>query len=238
MITYVDSIFGELLEALEETGLEEETAIFVFSDHGDWAGDYGLVEKRHSGMDDTLTRVPLIAKIPDGEAGHTVSECVQLHDITPTVLELADIEPEHSLFAQSLVPQLQGKSGDPDRAVFTEGGYDLPQDKFCFEGRPDVHSSLMEESHIYYPKVMLQQENPETVCRSTSIRTQDYRLIIRSKQINELYDLKEDPEELNNVYQNPDYEAVKNRLEKRMLNWYLQTSDAPAWQNHPRGFSD
>ena len=236
MISYVDSIYGELIDALEETGLDEETAIFVFSDHGDWAGDYGLVEKWPSGMDDTLTRVPLIAKVPGAASGHVVEECVALHDIMPTVLDLAGIEPEHSIFAQSLVDQLEGADGDPERAVFTEGGYDHPQDDWCFEGRESVHTSLLNEEHIYYPKVKLQLDNPETVCRSTMIRTSSYKLIYRTKQINELYDLKQDPEELNNVYQDPEYENVRQELEKRMLEWYLETSDAPEWHNHPRGF--
>ncbi|MFW6308807.1 MAG: sulfatase-like hydrolase/transferase [bacterium] len=238
MISYVDSIYGELMDTLEETGLDEETAIFVFSDHGDWAGDYGLVEKWPSGMDDTLTRVPLIINVPGNARGHVVEECVALHDIMPTVMDLAGIEPEHSIFAQSLVDQLKGKKGDPKRAVFTEGGYDHPQDEWCFEGRESVQTSLLDEEHIYYPKVKLQQDEPETVCRSTMIRTTSHKLIYRTKQINELYDLEKDPEELNNVYQNPEYEDIKNKLEKRMLEWYIETSDAPEWYNHPRGFSE
>ena len=238
MISYVDSIYGELLTALEESGLKEETAIFVFSDHGDWAGDYGLVEKWPSGMDDTLTRVPLIADIPGGASGHVVEECVQLYDIMPTVLDLAGIEPQHSIYADSLLSQLKGKNGDPERAVFTEGGYDHPQDKYCFEGRHSIHDDLLDETHIYYPKVQLQQDDPETVCRSTMIRTMNYKLIRRTKQKNELYDLENDPLELENVYNNSEYKDIRNRLEKRMLDWYIETSDAPEWHNHPRGFSD
>ena len=236
MISYVDSIYGELLDALEETGLDQKTAIFMFSDHGDWAGDYGLVEKWPSGLDDTLTRVPLIAKIPDGASGHVVEECVQHFDIMPTVLELAGIEPNHSFFANSLVQQLKGDSGDPNRAVYTEGGYDHPQDDWCFEGRESVHKSLLDETNIYYPKIILQKEEPETVCRSTMIRTMSYKLIMRTKQLNELYDLKNDPEELNNVYEDSRYQDIRNELEKRMLEWYIKTSDAPEWYNHPRGF--
>lgn len=56
MTSYVDHILGQLLAALEETGQLEETAIIASSDHGDWAGDYGLVEKWPSGLDDALTR--------------------------------------------------------------------------------------------------------------------------------------------------------------------------------------
>lgn len=238
MVSYVDSLYGKLLDALEKTGLDEETAIFMFSDHGDWAGDYGLVEKWPSGMDDTLTRVPLIAKIPDGASGHVVKECVQHYDIMPTILELSEIKPEHSIFANSLVPQLKGDKGDPDRAVFTEGGYDHPQDNWCFEGRESVHKELLFKENIYYPKLKLQQEEPETVCRSTMIRTSDYKLIYRTKQINELYDLRKDPDELKNIYNNPEYIKIRNELENRMLKWYIETSDAPEWQNFPRGFTD
>lgn len=236
MISYVDSIYGELLSALEETGLADDTAIFMFSDHGDWAGDYGLVEKWPSGLDDTLTRVPLIVKIPGGASGHVVNECVQHFDIMPTVLELAGIKPDHSIFARSLIPQLKGEPGDPERAIYAEGGYDNPQDEWCFEGRESVHTALLNEDHIYYPKVKLQQEKPHSVCRSTMIRTNNFKLIYRTKQINELYDLTRDPGELKNVYNDPAYQKVQHQLEHKMLEWYIETSDAPEWNNYPRGF--
>ncbi|MFP4015483.1 MAG: sulfatase-like hydrolase/transferase [Halanaerobiales bacterium] len=236
MISYVDSIYGELIEALEETGMIEDTAIFVFSDHGDWAGDYGLVEKWPSGLDDTLTRVPLIAKIPGGAEGHVVHNCVQHFDIMPTVLQLAGIKAEHTMSARSLVPQLFGEEGDPDRAVFAEGGYNPPQDNWCFEGRECVQISLLDKTHIYYPKVKLQQDEPESVCRSTMIRTNEYKLIYRTDDINELYDLRTDPLELNNVYKNSEYKEIQISLEKQMLEWYIETADAPEWHNHPRDF--
>ncbi|MFW6456751.1 MAG: sulfatase-like hydrolase/transferase, partial [Planctomycetota bacterium] len=50
MVSYVDYLLGKLLKAVEETGLADETTLFAFSDHGDWAGDYGLVEKWPSGL--------------------------------------------------------------------------------------------------------------------------------------------------------------------------------------------
>jgi choline-sulfatase len=56
MIGFVDELFGRLVEALEDTGLVDRTAVFLFADHGDYAGDYGLVEKWPSGLEDVLTR--------------------------------------------------------------------------------------------------------------------------------------------------------------------------------------
>ena len=53
------------MAALEESGLSASTTVAVWSDHGDYAGDYGLVEKWPSGLEDVLTRVPLIIRTPD-----------------------------------------------------------------------------------------------------------------------------------------------------------------------------
>src|SRR5919202_3309244 len=80
MIAVTDTLLGMLLDALEETGHAEDTAVFLFSDHGDWAGDYGLVEKWPSGLGDLLTRVPLIVRVPGAARGHVVMEPVELFD--------------------------------------------------------------------------------------------------------------------------------------------------------------
>ena len=237
MISHVDDQFGKLLKALDESGLADSTTVIVASDHGDWAGDYGLVEKWPSGLDDTLTRVPLIIRSPGFKQGHTVNEPVELFDIMATVLDLAEIEAEHTHFARSLVPQLEGKPGDPNRAVFAEGGYDL-QEPHCFEGRPDrlFNGVPRDASNIYYPKGKLQQDVPHSVCRSAMIRTLDYKLVRRTADVHELYDLRNDPQELNNVYGKEQYRTVQLELESRLLDWYIRTSDSVPFHEDPRGF--
>ena len=52
--------------------------------HGDFAGDYGLVEKWPSALDDVLTRVPLLIRAPGNGAGHVVREPVE-HLVLATV---------------------------------------------------------------------------------------------------------------------------------------------------------
>ena len=76
-----------------------------------------------------------------------------------TVLDLAGIEAEHDHFAYSLKPQLAGEGGDPDRAVFTEGGY-ARHEPHCFEGNPDRDQFARNKYHIYYPKGQVQQQVP------------------------------------------------------------------------------
>lgn len=51
-------------------GLAARTIVFFSSDHGDFGGDYGLVEKWPGSMADVLTRVPLFARIPGGVKNH------------------------------------------------------------------------------------------------------------------------------------------------------------------------
>ncbi|MBT5877133.1 MAG: sulfatase-like hydrolase/transferase [Candidatus Latescibacteria bacterium] len=234
MVSYVDHLLGKLLDALDESGLADETAVVAFSDHGDWAGDYGLVEKWPSALDDCLTRVPLLIRAPGYARGHVVEEPVACMDIMPTTLQLAGIECGHTHAARSLIPQLEGECGDSQRAVFAEGGYDL-HEPHCFEGRPEDGVCGNPKS-IYFPKGKQQQEHPESVCRSTMIRTIDHKLIRRTNGEHELYHMAHDPLELCNVYGASEYEQTRRDLEQRMLDWYMETSDVTPWTPDPRGF--
>jgi choline-sulfatase len=133
-----------------------------------------------------------------------------------------------------MVPQLQGEPGDPDRAVFAEGGYDTHEPQ-CFEG--DMNDGLLDNrENIYYPKGLQQQEKPETVCRSTMIRTSDWKLIRRTNGEHELYDMENDPRECSNLYGQDEYEEVIQDLERRMLDWYIHTADVVPVEQDPRGF--
>lgn len=236
MISVVDDLLGQLLRSLDEAGLADSTCVIVFSDHGDWAGDYGLVEKWSSCLDDTLTRVPFIIRMPGGTAGHVVSEQVEIFDQMATVLELAGIEAEHTHFARSLVPQLKGATGDPDRAVFAEGGYDSFEPE-CFEGESSRDSWAMHNTNsIYYPKLALQQSDPLSVCRSSMIRTSTHKLVRRpATNEHELYDLQADPLETVNRYHDPNYAGIRTELTERLCDWYVQTSDVTPHNDDPRG---
>jgi choline-sulfatase len=232
MIGLVDHLLGLLQETLERTGLADDTALIFFSDHGDWAGDYGLVEKWPSALDDTITRVPLVIKMPGGKPGHVVTEPTELLDIFATVLELAGVEAHHTHFSRSLVSQIQGATGEPNRAVFAEGGYSVHEPN-CFEGRPN-DSIFREPLHIYYPKGRLQQDHPESVCRAAMVRTQTHKLIHRPDGVSELYNLLADPQELSNLH-GKDLET-QQALERRLLDWSIQTADVTPFVEYPRGF--
>ncbi len=226
MVSYTDWLLGELLETIERTNHGPDTAIFVFSDHGDYAGDYGLVEKWPSGLEDPLTHIPLIARVPGGTKGHAANEIVELFDVMATSLELAGIEAQHTHFARSLMPQLSGKPGDPHRAAFAEGGYNIYEPQ-CFEPSRDV-------PEIYHPKTALEQEHPETVSRAAMVRTKNHKLILRPSGQSELYDYGKDPDELHNLYGDSAAANVQHELERRLATWYLETTGIAPFDKDPR----
>lgn len=114
MVEYVDWMLGIVLDALKDLGVDDETYLIASSDHGDLAGDYGLVEKIHNAHYDPLTRVPLIVRGPGVAAGRRVASPVALMDLMATVLDLARIPAAHTHFSVSLRPQL---SAGPDDSV-------------------------------------------------------------------------------------------------------------------------
>jgi len=229
-VSYTDWLLGELTAAIDRTGHRDDTALFLFADHGDYAGDYGLVEKWPNAMHDVLTHIPLIVRAPGYKQGVVAQGQVELFDVMATCLDLAGVKARHSHFAKSLIPQLKGSAGDMNRAVFCEGGYNANEPQ---EFEPD--EQFADPSNPYYPKVALQNQQPDTVTRSTMIRTLTHKLVYRPDDQCELYDLAKDPRELNNVYGGAAYRAVQSELFAGLLDWYVRTSDVAPFEKDPRG---
>lgn len=229
MVSYTDWLLGELLDAVERTHHTNDTAIFVLSDHGDYGGDYGLVEKWPSDLGDVLTHVPIIARVPGGVQGHVAENMVELFDVMATCLDLAGIEAQHTHFARSLLPQVQGQSSDPKRAAFSEGGYNVYEPQ-CFENTV----TATEPREIYYPKEHLETSHPEMITRAAMVRTQNHKLILRPSGQSELYDYRQDPRELHNLYGEQSVRNIQEELVMRLAVWYLNTSGIAPFDRDPR----
>jgi arylsulfatase A-like enzyme len=213
-VSYSDWLLGELMEAMYRTGRDKDTALIAFSDHGDYAGDYGLVEKWPSGLEDCLTHVPMIARIPGGAPGVVSREMVEAFDIVQTCLELAGASASHTHFSRSLLPQVMGEAGDPQRAAFTEAGYNTYE--------PQAFEPLI--AGLYGPKTRLQNEHPETITRAAAVRSATHKLIVRPNGQSELYDCGGDPDMRQNLFGESSVAAVQAALQVRLLHWYVNTS--------------
>jgi len=234
MCARLDHQFGMVLAALREAGIYDDTAVFLFSDHGDFTGDYGLVEKTQNTFEDCLARVPFVVKPPAGvPVRPRVSDAiVELIDFPATVEAMTGIGPRHTHFGRSLLPVLAGETDEHRDAAFCEGGR-LHGERQAMELESDQHDK---PAGLYWPRLTLQaQEGPEHT-KAAMCRTKRFKYVRRFYESDELYDLRRDPGEQHNRIGDPALAGVLAQLRERMLTWYMETCDWVPPDADKRGF--
>ncbi|MBC2600327.1 sulfatase-like hydrolase/transferase [Puniceicoccus vermicola] len=230
MCARVDDQAGILLKALKQSGQYDESAFFLFSDHGDFAGDYGLVEKAQNLMEDCLVRVPLIIKPPAQTKSQSgiCNALVELVDFPATVYDMVGIQPQYTHFGRSLLPLLKDPSAEHRDAVFTEGGR-CENEPHCAES-----DDLDDPINLYAPRVRIQTEDPTAHGKAIMCRTHRFKLIMRLYESDEFYDLEKDPNECMNRINEPGYDSERNDLYGRILRHLFETADIVPQTTHAR----
>lgn len=119
LITYLDEKIGRLIDALEQTGLRDNTLVVYCSDHGEMAGEHGLWRK--SNFYEHASRVPLIMNWPGHlPAGRRVPETVSLVDLVATMIEVTGASPVGTLDGDSLWALAQGEVAGWKDEAFSE----------------------------------------------------------------------------------------------------------------------
>lgn len=178
----LDENVGRLLDYLEQEGLMENTLIVYTSDQGFYMGEHGWFDKRF--MYEESMRTPLVMHLPEGFARRgDVEQLVQNIDYTPTFLELAGVAIPEDIQGESLLPLFREEAKQP---AWRESLY------YHFYEYPAEHAAK----------------------RHYGIRTERYKLIHFYNDIDswELYDLREDPMEMNNLYGKEGYDEVSASL--------------------------
>jgi arylsulfatase A-like enzyme len=232
MCARVDHQFGLLLDALRGAGIYDDTAIFFFSDHGDFTGDYSLVEKTQNTFEDCLTRVPLLIKPPASfpVQPRVTDALVELIDVSATIEAITGIPPSHTHFGRSLLPQIAGDTDKVRDAVFCEGG------RLAGEEHAKEHQSQNSGNPLalYWPRLSLQQESNAAHTKAVMCRTRDHKYVRRLYEQDEFYDLVADPSESHNQIDNPEYALVIGALRDRMLTHFMETADVVPWDADSR----
>ena len=182
-ISFVDHCVGTVLNALEKSEYNDNTIIILWSDHGYHIGEKGTFQK-HS-LWQRATRVPMIISKPGMKAG-SCNKPVELLDIYPSLLDLCNLPQNPKNEGQSLKPLLENPNRQWDKVAVTTY---RKQEKHCKATKTPY---IEEPSHGVYGE--------------------RYHYIIYSDGSEELYDLKNDPNEWHNIASNPEYESVKKRL--------------------------
>ncbi|NJB84282.1 arylsulfatase A-like enzyme [Lewinella marina] len=194
----VDDNVGRVLDYLEESGLDENTIVIYTSDQGFYLGEHGWYDKRF--MYEESHRTPLLIKYPEQIEGGTTSDALVMNiDLATTLLELAGVEVPADLQGRSLTPLFNGTTPDNWR------------------------------DHIYY-RYYQEMNSFHRVARHEGVRGERYKLIHFTEpgfEGYELYDLREDPQEMENRIDDPALAAEKERLqtELRELRRELKVTD-------------
>ena len=181
----VDESIGRVMEYLEEIGELDNTVIVYTSDQGFFLGEHGWFDKRF--MYEECLRMPFVIRYPKMiKAGSTSRAICMNIDFGPTFLDLAGIEVPSEMQGRSFRKVLEKKGRIP--AGWREAAY------YHYYEYPAEHS----------------------VKRHYGIRTSDCKLIHFYNDIDqwEMYDMKADPQEMRNVYDDPAYAGKRAQMHR------------------------
>lgn len=196
-VTQVDDLVGRVVNALKENGLYENTIIIYTSDHGEHLFEHGLRGKHN--MYDAASKIPFIVSYPKKFKQNVVEDTnVSLIDLLPTFAELINGQNTPTTQGESLVSLLvDNTEKNPklqERAIYSE-----------FRGN----------NYTLFP-------TPKNI-PSRMMKNGDFKFIYTHGIIDQLYDLKADPDELNNLIFSQGHRSVyMDMYFKTLAEWRFQ----------------
>lgn len=113
-VSYADHCVGRVIDHLRERGLYDSTLIIVTSDHGEMLGEHA--EDSHGYfIYQGAIRVPLVVRLPGGDAGGRIADPVGLVDLAPTICDVLNLPVPEAMHGYRLGDYLRG--GRPDKAL-------------------------------------------------------------------------------------------------------------------------
>ena len=217
MIRLIDDQVKRFVEYVDAIGQRENTLFIFTSDHGDYAGDYGL-QRKGVGLPECLVRVPFVWHGPGVSRGEVREEFVSLVDIMPTLCDLIGVEVPYGVQGRSLWPMLSGQSFDarPFASIYAEldfGGGFYDED---------------ERTPLHFPYEGPTFDELNSVTQSGKLkmaRKGRWKLLFDHTGQGELYDLERDPYELNNLWAADEYRDVRQEMTEELLRWTIGTED-------------
>ena len=230
LITAMDAWAGDLIDQLKKAGLYENTIVFFWSDHG-----VGLPRAKRW-LYDSGTHVPLIVRIPakyrvagQGKPASVDSQLVNSVDFGPTVLNLAGVKIPQYVQGRAFL----GKQLSPPRR-YVYGARDRMDERY------DIIRSVRDDRFRYvrnfeplkpYYQYMNTPEKGATmkeIRRSEQTGSLSAELALFSaatKPVEELYDVQNDPHEVNNLATQPAHAARLAEMRKALSDWQNDVGD-------------
>ncbi|MGC3946195.1 MAG: sulfatase [Chryseolinea sp.] len=190
-ISYTDALIQQLLDEVKRLGIDDNTVIVLWGDHGWHLGDHGLWNK-HSNFEQA-TRSTLLLSVPWIPGGVKSSSLTEFVDVYPTILDLLKLPLPAGLDGKSLLPIIK----DPRAVVheFAVSQYPRPDNIMGYTIRTERYryTEWIKDYKSYQP-----YDEAKVVAR-------------------ELYDYKKDPEELVSEASNPAYKKIVAELSRQLV---------------------
>ncbi len=220
----MDSLAGLVIDELEAEGLLEKTVIFFFSDHG------GPLPRQKREIYDTGIKVPLIIRFPNKQmAGEIVDELISFVDFAPTLLSLTHFQVPEYMQGQAFL----GIDQAPPRNYIFAARDRLDDEYDMIRGVRDKRFKYFKNYQTDKPYIMdieyrMQMDLMPELLRAHKageLNEQQELWFAQSKPEEELYDLENDPHELYNLVQNPEFDSKLNELRKELSSWQNKYGD-------------
>jgi N-sulfoglucosamine sulfohydrolase len=213
-VRHVDAQFGTIMRTLEELNLVDKTLVIFTTDHG------VAMPRAKCSLYDPGIEVALLLRLkrPGWYGGVVHEELVSNIDLLPSILELLGIERPSNVQGRSFVPLLDEKPYSPREEIFAEMTYhDYYDPRRCLRTRD--HKLIVNFSSAAFFMDPSQSWRPRSDTISPANRAVSYHPDM------ELYDLKADPWELEDVINNPGYADLKKQLIHRLHHFMIETGD-------------
>ncbi len=201
MITHIDDCVGKIIDTLKQNSLYENTVVVFLADHGEYLGTHGLKGKSNWTYDEVV-RVPFICRVP-GNTARKTNEPVSLLDFSPTILSLAEIDQEAM---DNRLTRHGEKLGLP--------GVSLKEN--IINGTPlEKRYTFIEYDEDWAPgpvfkiRVLIDEQYKMTLYGINNEGT--------------LFDMKNDPHELTNLYYDVGYRDIVLTMKETLLNELIRT---------------
>lgn len=224
-IAEMDRQVGAILDQLEQDGLLENTIIFFYGDHG------GPLPRQKRLIYDAGLRAPLIVRLPNQKRGGTEDDqLVSFVDLAPTLLKLTGQSPPEYLqgraFINSDTPEREYIHAAADRLdAYTDRIRAVRNHRFKY-----IRNYMSDRG--YYLPIGYREEIP-TMKELLRLRDENKLNDIQmqwfreNKPAEELFDVVNDPHEINNIINDPEYADVLKKLRTEMDRWLNEIHDDP-----------
>jgi N-sulfoglucosamine sulfohydrolase len=228
-VTVMDRRLGGCLRAIEEHGLRDNSIFIYTSDQG--------AQFPHAkwNLYDMGIRVPLIVrwsgKIESGSVNRAMISTV---DILPTLIEAAGGKPPSELDGRSILSLILGKKSEHRKYIFASHSRDGDMNIFptrCIRSPRYKYILNLKPSNKFTTHITNGQRGSRTYWNSmVGKATIDYHAasliyMDQHRPAQELYDIKKDPYELNNIAYEEKYSKLIDSLRKKLLNWMDDQND-------------